>query len=474
MHSFPFPVDRVVDNTKDVTSGSFYLATSPEHALSHIQQALQAGAVGIIAKPDICVQIQEVQTFCDENPRLTLSRIAALRYPLQPTYLTAVTGTNGKTSVVHFLKQICEISDFKSASLGTLGLLTSHPFEAPEALSNLTSYGPLPFHHTLQSLAQNGFEHVCFEASSHGLDQNRIDGARLKAAAFTNFTQDHLDYHGTMNAYWEAKIRLLTEVLPATQTAVLSLWDSRVNALKHMLQHPLITTGIEMKEADIKALNVHADMNTQRCDLHIFGEIFKDVLIPIAGRYQLENILTAAGLSHACGLSIDTIITSLAHLTPVRGRLESVGSVHKHVFVDYAHTPDALESVLNILRTHTKGKLYVVFGCGGNRDNLKRPLMGAIAHQKADVVVITNDNPRFEKACDIRTQILNAAPNSFEIEDRREAIRFCLERMNANDILLVAGKGHETGQIVGDVIHPFDDAKVVQEIIHQMEVEPCT
>jgi UDP-N-acetylmuramoyl-L-alanyl-D-glutamate--2,6-diaminopimelate ligase len=403
-----------------------------------------------------------------DNVRLTLAHMAAAFYPQQPESLVAVTGTNGKSSVVHFVRQLAAYAGVQAASMGTLGVQASRNLTMPD-IPKLTTFDAISFHQVLWAMAQQGITLTALEASSHGLDQCRIHGARLKAAGFTNVTQDHLDYHRTMEAYVNAKARLFTQVLPKGATAVLNQ-DSPAAAalidLCHARSQQIITYSVHGARAALSATNLAFMPQGITFTLGYEGRTFPNLTLPLVGGFQLENVLCALGLLMGCGFVLEGLLPHVNRLTPVEGRMAHVADYHgAFVYVDYAHTPDALAHVLGALRAHCAGRLHVVFGCGGDRDATKRPLMGAIAAQHGDVVYITDDNPRTEEPAAIRASIKAACPKGREIPNREEAIHEALEELKPGDILVIAGKGHEDGQIIGSVVHPFNDAAVVNHYI---------
>jgi UDP-N-acetylmuramoyl-L-alanyl-D-glutamate--2,6-diaminopimelate ligase len=426
-----------------------------------IHDALARGAVAVLARPEHAAAVasaQAVALFAD-NPRRAYARFAARFYARQPAVVAAVTGTNGKTSTVHFLRQMWSRLGWRAASVGTLGIVgaggeTLHP-------GGLTTPDPAELHRALRDLADGGVDHLAIEASSHGLDQYRLDGVRLKAAAFTNLTRDHLDYHRDMDAYLAAKRRLFAELLPDGATAVVRLGAPGADAILAACRArklKVLTYGAAGADLETRAI-VPAHGAAQRLDLAVFG-VKSTVEFPLPGVFQAENALCALGLALACGADPARAGETLARLASVPGRLEKAGASRAGgaVYVDYAHTPDALANVLAALRPHATGRLAVLFGCGGERDPGKRAEMGRVAARLADAVIVTDDNPRGEDAAAIRRAILAACPGADEIPDRRRAIRAAVARLRAGDVLVLAGKGHERTQIVGTEARPFDDA----------------
>ena len=430
-----------------------------------IADAVAAGAAAVLAPRDDTPDALApgVSLLRADNPRRALARMASTFYGKQPETVAAVTGTNGKTSVAEFTRQIWTKLGHRSASLGTLGL--SGPGIAVKG--NLTTPDPVELHGKLAELADQGVDHLVVEASSHGLEQFRLDGIRIAAAAFTNLTRDHLDYHGSMEDYRAAKLRLFQELLPEGGAAVLNAESPEFTALEKIAKsHGLKVLSYGIATGDLHC--GHATAQAEGWDLEIdaMGETFA-VTFPLPGAFQVENALAALGLAIACGAVPKDAAPLLAELEGVNGRLETVARLPSgaRVLVDYAHTPDALENVLKAVRPHTSGRLIVVFGCGGDRDPGKRPEMGAIAARLADSAIVTDDNPRTEDPAAIRSEILAACPGCTEVGDRRDAIGVAISELDPGDVLVVAGKGHETGQIVGDRILPFEDAAVVREYI---------
>ena len=438
-----------------------------------IGDALERGAVAVLAPPgtDLGQTAIGVPLVPDENPRRRYALMAARFHGAQPALVAAVTGTNGKTSVATFLRQIWVRLGLPAASAGTLGLVVDGfaPGPAPQMKStiNLTTPDPVDLHRCLTELAANGVEHLVLEASSHGLVQNRLDGVRIRAAAFTNLTRDHLDYHGDMTAYLAAKRRLFTDLLTDGGAAVINadaLYGDAFQAAARARGLPVFTYGLGGKQVRLIAAEAFAD--GQHLSLDVLGEKYL-VDLPLFGRFQAENALCALTLAIAAGADPAAATECLNHLSGAPGRVELVARCANGapIYVDYAHTPDALASVLRALRPHVAGRLHVVFGCGGDRDPGKRPEMGAAAAGNADVVIVTDDNPRHEAAAEIRAQAKVGCPEATEIGDRARAIEIAIAGLNADDLLVVAGKGHETGQHVGGKILPFNDADAVRRVV---------
>ncbi|MGD9614874.1 MAG: UDP-N-acetylmuramoyl-L-alanyl-D-glutamate--2,6-diaminopimelate ligase [Alphaproteobacteria bacterium] len=440
-------------------------------------EAVARGAVAILTDDPGALALDpetrgRVAVAIDPNPPRSLALLAARFYRRQPRTVVAVTGTNGKTSVAHFTREIWTALGHKAASLGTLGLVTQEG-RRPGAL---TTPDPVALHRDLAELAASGIEHVALEASSHGLAQFRLDGLAPAAAAFTNLTRDHLDYHGDMDSYRAAKWRLFAELLTPGGTAVLNADSSESGALAALCRGRGLDVirfgrepGSELRIGERVPLP-----SGQRLAVEVFGAR-SDISLPLVGGFQASNVLAALGLAIATGAAPQDAVAVLPHLSGVPGRMQFVGETGDEtgtgapVFVDYAHTPDALATVLSALRPHTGRRLTVVFGAGGDRDRGKRPLMGRVATDLADLVYVTDDNPRSEDPAAIRRAILEAAPGAVEIGDRRAAIGAAIAGLARGDVLVIAGKGHETGQIVGRTVLPFDDAAVAREALAMAE-----
>jgi UDP-N-acetylmuramoyl-L-alanyl-D-glutamate--2,6-diaminopimelate ligase len=461
-------------DSRDVRPGYLFaaLAGSRADGRRFVDDAVARGAVAVLTDDAARVGALEqrtppVRVIVDANPRRRLARMAARFYAPQPPTLVAVTGTNGKTSVTVFTRQIWQKLGARAASLGTIGII-GPGFAQPGAL---TTPDPVTLHRELQLLARAGIDHAALEASSHGLDQYRLDGLDLSAAAFTNLTRDHLDYHRDMDAYFAAKARLFTEVLPDDGAAVLNIEVPEGRRLAKLCEErgqTVLTYGAAA-DADLRLVSAEPLEAGQRIRLKALGKE-RDLLLPLIGRFQASNVLAALGLAIATGAAVEQALDALPMLEGVPGRLQHVATHPEGapVIVDYAHSPDALETVLLALRGHCRRRLVVVFGCGGDRDTGKRPQMGAIADRLADIVIITDDNPRSEDPASIRRAILARCPRAEEIGDRAAAIRHALEMLRPGDLLLLAGKGHERGQVVGDVTLPFEDAAVARAAVAEI------
>jgi UDP-N-acetylmuramoyl-L-alanyl-D-glutamate--2,6-diaminopimelate ligase len=439
---------------------------------SFIPAAVKGGAVAVLAPeggilPDLP---SGVALLTAKDPRRALALIAARFYARQPQCIAAVTGTGGKTSTVAFARQLWSLEGRESASIGTLGII-SRKLNDP---GSLTTPDPIALQRLLAQLADNGVTHLAMEASSHGLDQHRLDGVKITAAAFTNLSQDHLDYHADMASYFEAKLRLFSELVPQGGTAIVNLKlveATRVIEAARKRRHRLITFGTA--EADIHLLSQRPTPQGQVLEVSLFGA-HHVAEFPVAGGFQAENLLAALGLVIGSGSDANKVAGLIGRLVGVPGRIEHVADTPAGgaVYVDYAHKPGALEAVLITLRPHASRHLVVLFGCGGDRDRGKRPMMGDIATRLADRVIVTDDNPRSEAAASIRAEILAKAPGAIEVGDRAEAIRVAMSELKGGDLLVIAGKGHETYQIVGDKTYPFDDAEVARQIAAELGGAP--
>ena len=430
-----------------------------------IGDALRRGAVAVLA--DRHAPPCAVPLITDPDPRHRLALVAARFFGAQPRFIAAVTGTSGKTSVAEFTRQIWLATGRKAATLGTLGVVGD---AASQSLA-LTTPDPVTLHRALAEIAAGGVDHVAMEASSHGLDQRRLDGVEVSAAAFTNLSQDHFDYHAGPEDYLAAKLRLFGTVLAPGGAAVLNA-DApefeRIAAQCRARGHAIVTYG--EAPSDLRLVEAAAGGQGQTLSIDAGGQRHR-IEFPLPGVFQALNALCAVGLAMASGISLDRALHAVAGLTGVRGRLETVATLANgaRVFVDYAHKPGALEAVLTALRPHVSGRLVVVFGCGGDRDQGKRILMGRIAAALADAVIVTDDNPRREDPAFIRGQALAGCPDAEEIGDRGAAINAAVADLRAGDGLVIAGKGHEAGQTVGDEIIPFDDAEVARQAVAALE-----
>ena len=425
-----------------------------------IEAAIAAGAIAVVARPEALVS--GAVHIAEDEPRRAFALLAARFFEPFPQICAAVTGTNGKTSTVEMTRQLWRMDGFHAASIGTLGVTTADD----RIVTGLTTPDIVTFLSNMAGLNREGVTHAAFEASSHGLHQCRTEGLPVRAAAFTNLSRDHLDYHGDMANYFTAKLRLFSEVVDGDGAAVVwaddGEYSARVIDLARERGLALLTVG--KQGSALRLVDRIPGQLGQQLVLEAEGREMK-VMLPLIGAYQAANALVAAGLVIATGGNVASTLSNLARLQPVRGRLERavIAKSGAPVYVDYAHTPDALEAAIDALKPHAKGRLIVVFGAGGDRDTGKRPEMGAIAVQFADHVIVTDDNPRTEDPAAIRAEILAAAPGAIEIAGRRDAIAAAIAESGPDDIILIAGKGHEQGQIVGDKVLPFDDVAVARE-----------
>lgn len=467
-------ISGLTADSRQVLPGFLFAALKGVHAdgAGFAVQAAAAGAVAILCAQDAVAglrgQLPETVVLLGcEDPRRSLALMAARFHAAQPQVVVAVTGTSGKTSVAEFTRQIFQSAGHKSASLGTLGTVTADG----QGYGGLTTPDPVGLHKELDRLARDHVTHLALEASSHGLDQHRLDGVRLTAAAFTNLGRDHMDYHPTVEDYLTAKLRLFRDLLPKGGTVVVDpgeKYADRVIAIAQQRGLQLLTVGETGKTLKLTGLRPSG-----------FGQVLTletprgnyTVTLPLIGRFQVSNALTAAGLAIASGLDTGPVLRALENIKGAPGRLEFSGKTKSGglVVVDYAHKPDALENALAALRPFASGHLGVIIGAGGDRDPGKRQLMGKAAQERADFVIVTDDNPRSEDPALIRKAVLEGAPAAREIADRAEAIREGVRQLKAGDILCVAGKGHETGQIVGNRVLPFSDHDAVAEAIAEQE-----
>lgn len=425
----------------------------------YIDAAVQAGAIAVVARPE--AEVRGAVHIASDNPRELFASLAARFFAPFPQTCVAVTGTNGKTSTVEMTRQLWRMTGHHAASIGTLGVTTSD-----ESVSTgLTTPDVVTFLSNVAGLSREGVTHVAFEASSHGLSQYRTEGLPVAAAAFTNLSRDHLDYHVDMAAYFHAKMRLFAEVLALDGVAVVYADDPnapRVEELARARGNRLITVGAHGET--LRLISRDPSLLGQMLVIEAEGREYP-INLPLIGAYQAANALTAAGLVIATGGDIATTLANLSRLQPVRGRLERavITANGAPVYVDYAHTPDAIEAAADALKPHATGRLILVVGAGGDRDTGKREPMGQAAAASADIVIVTDDNPRSEDPASIRAEVMKGAPDAIEIAGRREAILHAISIAEAGDIVLLAGKGHEQGQIVGDRVLPFDDVSVARE-----------
>ncbi|MEJ6395332.1 UDP-N-acetylmuramoyl-L-alanyl-D-glutamate--2,6-diaminopimelate ligase [Gymnodinialimonas sp. 2305UL16-5] len=466
--------DLALDSRK-VMPGTLFAALpgTRVHGGEFIQYALRMGAAAVLTDRKGAEIAAEELAESDaalvvvENVAETLARTAALFFGAQPETMVAVTGTNGKTSVASFTRQIWEALGREAVNIGTTGV------EGAFAAPNLhTTPEAVTLHHVLAEMAEANVTHAAMEASSHGLDQSRMHGVRLAAAAFTNLTQDHLDYHGTMEAYFAAKLRLFTELLPDDGVAVVNLDDDYgVRVAEICADRGVEVIGVaQYADAALKITGRRIDETGQDV-LFRWQGAGHQVRLDLIGAFQAMNVLTAAGLVIAAGEDPGRVFEVLPQMRGVRGRMQ-LAATRNHgapIYVDYSHTPDSLEVALKALRPHVMGRLIVVFGAGGDRDAGKRPMMGKAAAENADIAIVTDDNPRSEDPATIRLAVMSGCPEATEVGDRAEAILRGVDMLEPGDALLIAGKGHETGQQVGDVVYPFDDVEQASVAVAALE-----
>lgn len=458
-------ISSLTADSRQVEKGSLFAAIRgvEQNGEDYITAAKKAGAVAILTRSDI-EPLKGIVHLATDNERKMLAKMASYFYPTETLKTVAVTGTNGKTSTAEFFRQLLEIEGIKAASIGTMGLGTNS-IKGLNVPAINTSPDPVLLHQTLQHLEEKGAEAVALEASSHGLHQHRMDGVKLTAAAFMNLSRDHLDYHKTEKAYFEAKLRLFAYILPRGQTAVLNKDDKYYADIRKMCdlrKHKVVTFGQD-DTADYILKQIHKTPQGMEIRLRLNGQAVETSL-PLIGDFQIMNLMAALGLAEACGHDLLTLTHGLRELKAVRGRMEQIAP---GIYVDYAHTPDALEKALNTMGEHCKGRIGVVMGCGGDRDKGKRVPMGRIASDLSNFAFITDDNPRSEDAAQIRAQVMAGASGKHcvEVAGRRNAIEAAVNEMREGDMLLIAGKGHETYQIIGDETHDFDDAAIVRELV---------
>ncbi|GAC1040624.1 UDP-N-acetylmuramoyl-L-alanyl-D-glutamate--2,6-diaminopimelate ligase [Rhizobium sp. No.120] len=460
-------ISGISADSRKVAPGMAFVAVAGTKAdgVSFIADAVSRGASVIVAGH--VADAGNVPLLQVGEPRRFLAVAASRFYGRQPKTMVAVTGTAGKTSVASFTRQIWAHAGHPSAMIGTTGVVSPTRNE----YGALTTPDPVSLHKLLAELADEGVTHAAMEASSHGLDQFRLDGVKLAAAAFTNLGRDHMDYHPTVEDYMAAKMRLFRDLLPKGSPAVIfadDTWSPQAIEAARDAGQDIRTVG---RKGDFLTLKrVEHFRHKQIAEVHVGDDIF-EVHIPLAGDFQIANALVAAGLAISTGVAAPVAMAALEKLVGASGRLELVGHTHDGAlaYVDYAHKPDALENVLNSVRPFTTGRVIVVFGCGGDRDRGKRPIMGEIACRLADVVIVTDDNPRSEDPATIRAEIMAAAACATEIGDRAEAIRKAVGLLKSGDTLIVAGKGHEEGQTIGGVTLPFSDHAELRKALEDLK-----
>lgn len=458
-------------DSRQVQPGDIFFALpgstpgSNQDGTAYIPQALErgAGAVVVADSQANAVENDEALICRAAQPRRAYALLASRLTPGRPGYCAAVTGTNGKTSIVTLCRQLWQLAGKQAASLGTMGI-QSEQYTVP---GTLTTPDAVQLHSALETLAQNGVTHLALEASSHGLDQHRLDGLSVDCAVFTHLSHDHLDYHKTPEAYFHAKRLLFSNILKKRGVAVLNADAEHYKELASLAasrQDQVIDYGLEAKHLQLLSVTPQAHGITMRV---LYKGIDYSIDVPLFGLFQAHNLLAAIGVMLASGINFDHLLPLIADLTVIPGRLERVSTVRSPftVFIDYAHTPDALEKALLALRPHCQERLHVVFGCGGNRDKAKRPVMGEVAQRLADTVIVTDDNPRHEDPDSIREEILTACPDAVNIADRAEAVAFAIRHAKKGDCVLIAGKGHETGQYVAGEVIPYSDYQAVTQAL---------
>jgi UDP-N-acetylmuramoyl-L-alanyl-D-glutamate--2,6-diaminopimelate ligase len=450
-------------DSRRVKPGDLFFALAGEHdnGIAYVNQAITAGAKAVVHENSVCPGNWSVPAIAVHDARHVLALTSAKFYGSQPETVVAVTGTAGKSSVADFTRQIFDCLGYRSANIGTLGVVQKNTV----IRGGLTTPGPIELHQTLKNLQQAGVTHCAIEASSHGIEQRRLDGVALKAAAFTNLGHDHLDYHQTRAAYFDAKLRLFRRVISDTTRVVLNADSPQADTIASIAAaRGLEIVSVGLKGHDLRIESVIRQQFGQYLSL-IYKGVRRDIQLPLIGEFQASNAVVAAGLALSQSESIDSVLDAIGTLRGVKGRLEKVASWRGGmIIIDYAHKPDSLAATLDALRPYVSGRLICIFGCGGDRDRAKRPMMGHIAMSKSDIVVVTDDNPRNEDPALIRSEILAGCKEANEIADRFEAIRYGIELVGEGDILVIAGKGHEEGQIIGTQTVPFSDHAAVEAI----------
>jgi UDP-N-acetylmuramoyl-L-alanyl-D-glutamate--2,6-diaminopimelate ligase len=467
-------VNGISGNSKNIKNDYIFVAIKGTqfNGSDFINEARQNGAFLII---DNKSDNKDVISTNEVSTRLIYTELLASFYEKQPKEIIGVTGTNGKTSTVEFCRQLWVQSGWKAASMGTLGTkientLNKSSFKSPR--QNLTTFDPDELYKQLYSLENQDISHLALEASSHGLDQFRLDGVKFTGAIFTNLSHDHLDYHKNIENYFNCKKRLFTEILQNNSAVAINIDDNFGKRLFNEIKnnrHIIITFGKSL-EADVKINSIK--QNNQNIDLILeYRKQIYNTTIGMIGEFQSYNVVAAASICIALGIDANLIFNSISYLKPARGRMEMIAASHNNsiVVIDYAHTPEALRYVLNSIKEIAKEKIITLFGCGGDRDKEKRKSMGELAKEFSDLVIVTDDNPRSESPSNIRKDILEGCPNAEEIPDRNKAINYAISKLQKNDFLIIAGKGHETSQTIGMETLPFDDHTVAKETIKNIE-----
>lgn len=460
----------LASDSREVRPGFLFAALpgTKTNGAKFVRDAVARGATAVLGGHEVAEEARSlgVRFIEDENPRARLAKLSASFFGAQPRVVAAVTGTNGKTSVTVFLREIWTELGKRAASMGTIGVVAP----SGEIKLNHTTPDPIETHRILAGLKREAVDHLAMEASSHGLDQFRLDGVEIAAGAFTNITRDHLDYHETFDSYLSTKLRLFREVVRHSGVAIINADAEHAELFRESAaERGLKVLTVGEGGAYLKLVSAEPLSDGQRMKIAHAGKTHV-VRLPLMGRFQASNALVAAGLAIALGDETSAVFAALAHLRGAPGRLEkvAVAASGASIFVDYAHTPDALETVLTALRPHVTGRLHVIFGCGGDRDAGKRPLMGRAAAQFADRVIVTDDNPRGEDPAEIRKQAMTGCPSAHNIGDRAQAIYDGIAALKRGDILVIAGKGHETGQIVKGVTRPFSDRDEAVKAAHAL------
>lgn len=458
------PVTGLTCDSRAVKPGYVFAALpgAVSDGRDYIEQAIKAGAAGILSTVGLNPNAPYLGS---AMPRLDYSKMAARLYPNQPQTVVAITGTNGKSSTVDFLRQIWAYAGHAAACFGTIGVRSPSGYR-PTAH---TTPDAVALHQTLEDLAKEGVTHVALEASSHGLDQYRLDGTRITASGFTNLTQDHFDYHGDMETYFQAKARLFAELTPEAAPVIINVDDEYGQELAGLCaQLGQKVTQVGLSGTDIQIVSLTPRASALRLELAMGYDVL-EVELPLAGLFQAYNAVTAMGLALATGVERDVALAALGQLKGVAGRMELAGKTAKGapIFVDFAHSEGGLKTLLESVRPHTQGKIVLVFGCGGDRDTDKRAKMGRVAAALADEVIVTDDNPRSETPALIRAAVLKGCPDASEQGDRAKAIREGISRLGKNDCLIIAGKGHEQGQIIGKKTIPFSDVDEVKKALKE-------
>lgn len=460
-------VRGIANDSRHVKAGDVFFALSGSKAdgAKFLQDAAARGAAAVVVSEDAKAEGLDIPVLHLSDPRLALAQSAAAWFGSQPETMIAVTGTSGKTSVTAFVRQIWEKAGLSAASIGTTGVVAP----GRNDYGTLTTPDPIALHLLLKELAHSGVTHASMEASSHGLDQRRLDGVKLKGAAFTNLGRDHMDYHPTVEDYHAAKLRLFDTLMPKGAPAVIFADDPFSAATEVAAREAGLDVRTVGRKGDYISLKrVEHEWRRQRAEVAHAGEIY-EIDLPLAGDFQIYNALVAAGLAISTGVAPKIAFKALETLEGAPGRLDYVGATRDGcpLYVDYAHKPEALENVLASVRPFTTGRVVLVFGCGGDRDKGKRPIMGSIASRLADIVIVTDDNPRSEVPAVIRQEILAAAPGAIEIGDRSQAIAAAVGMLKTGDTLIVAGKGHEEGQTIAGVTHPFSDHSELRKALKE-------